>query len=73
MRQKQRHPIHGLAIKSAILSYLAGTVVVGYFAGKWIDDFFGTNPLFLIVCLLLGLAVGIYAVIKMVHHYFLGD
>ncbi|MBM7605328.1 F0F1-type ATP synthase assembly protein I [Metabacillus crassostreae] len=58
---------------SAILSQLVGSTLVGVFGGKWVDDLLGTEPLFLIVGLLLGLAIGIYAMYRLVHHYFSGD
>ncbi|MDQ0232125.1 AtpZ/AtpI family protein [Metabacillus malikii] len=73
MRQKQRFPIKGLAIKSAILSQLVGCILIGTFGGMWIDSYFKTKPVFLIVGLLLGLATGVYAIIKLVYHYFSGE
>ncbi|MGM7721847.1 AtpZ/AtpI family protein [uncultured Metabacillus sp.] len=73
MRQKHRHPLHAMGLMSAILSQLAGSVLLGIFAGKWVDEYFHTEPLFLIVGLLLGLAVGIYAMLRLVHHYFSGE
>jgi F0F1-type ATP synthase assembly protein I len=73
MRQKQRHPLHAMGLMSAILSQLVGSVLIGIFGGKWIDNYFETEPLFLIVGLLLGLASGIYAMLRLVHHYSLGE
>ncbi|TXC85910.1 AtpZ/AtpI family protein [Metabacillus litoralis] len=73
MRQKQRHPLQAMGLMSAILSQLVGSTLVGVFGGKWVDDLLGTEPLFLIVGLLLGLAIGIYAMYRLVHHYFSGD
>jgi ATP synthase protein I len=73
MRQKDRNPFQSMAITSAILSQLVGSVLVGIFAGRWLDSKTGTEPLFLIIGLLLGLAAGIYAMIKLVKHFFSGE
>lgn len=73
MRQKKRHPLHAMGLMSAILSQLVGSILIGVFAGKWIDSYIKTEPLFLILGLLLGLAAGVYAMLKLVHHYFSGD
>lgn len=73
MRQKQRHPLHAMGLMSAILSQLVGSILIGIFGGEWIDDYMETEPLFLIVGLLLGLATGVYAILRLVHHYFSGE
>ena len=73
MRQKKRHPLHAMGLMSAILSQLVGSILIGVFAGKWIDSYLKTEPLFLILGLLLGLAAGVYAMLQLVHHYFSGD
>ncbi|MGM8215018.1 AtpZ/AtpI family protein [Bacillaceae bacterium W0354] len=68
----RNNPFRGIAITSGILSYLAGATIVGIFIGRWLDDYFQTTPLFLIIGLLLGLAAGVYGMIKIVNKY-LGD
>lgn len=73
MRQKQRHPFQAMGLMSAILSQLVGSILIGIFAGQWLDGYFHSEPLFLIVGLLLGLATGVYAMLKLVHHFFSGD
>lgn len=73
MRQKKRHPLHAMGLMSAILSQLVGSILIGIFAGKWVDDYFKTEPLFLIIGLLLGLAASVYAMLKLVNHYFSGE
>jgi len=52
-----------MALYSAILAQLAGSVLVGIFLGRWLDEKIGLEPLFLIVCLLAGLAIGVFGVI----------
>ncbi|KKI89698.1 membrane protein [Bacillus sp. SA1-12] len=73
MRQKQRHPLQAMGLMSAIVSHLVGSILVGVFSGRWLDGYLHTEPVFLIVGLLLGLAAGIYGLLKLVHHFFSGD
>ncbi|WP_211342340.1 AtpZ/AtpI family protein [Aquisalibacillus elongatus] len=61
-----------MAITASILSYLSGSTIVGVLAGRWLDGYFDTSPLFLIIGLLLGLASGVYGMILLVKK-FLGD
>ncbi|HSH24357.1 MAG TPA: AtpZ/AtpI family protein [Massilibacterium sp.] len=63
MSKSNKNPLHGMAIVSAIVSQLTGSILIGIFGGKWLDDTFDTEPLFLILGLLLGLAVGVTSVI----------
>lgn len=62
-----------MALMSAILSQLAGSVLVGVLLGRWLDRVIGTGPLFLIFGLLAGLAAGIYAMMRLVQHFFSGE
>ncbi|EAR68475.1 hypothetical protein B14911_02794 [Bacillus sp. NRRL B-14911] len=62
-----------MALMSAILSQLVGSVLIGIFLGRWLDDVIGTEPLFLIVGLLIGLAAGTYAMLHLVRRFFTGD
>lgn len=73
MRQNKRHPLQAMALMSAILSQLVGSTLIGIFGGRWLDGQFQTAPLLLIIGLLLGLAAGIYAMLRLVQHYFSGD
>ena len=45
-----------MALYGAILSQLVGSVLIGVFTGMWIDERFGTAPLFLIILLFAGVA-----------------
>lgn len=63
LSKSNKNPLHGMAIVSAIVSQLTGSILIGIFGGKWLDDTFDTEPLFLILGLLLGLAVGVTSVI----------
>ncbi|WP_338030759.1 AtpZ/AtpI family protein [Cytobacillus citreus] len=46
---------------------------MGIFSGRWLDRYAGTEPLFLIIGLLLGLAAGIFAMLRLIQHYFTGE
>ncbi|MGP4072317.1 AtpZ/AtpI family protein [Piscibacillus sp. B03] len=61
-----------MAITASILSYLSGSTIVGILIGRWLDGYFDTSPIFLIIGLLLGLATGVYGMILLVKK-FLGD
>ncbi|MDQ0269261.1 AtpZ/AtpI family protein [Cytobacillus purgationiresistens] len=73
MRQNDRRPFKAMALMSAILSQLVGSILLGIFAGRWLDRVAGTEPLFLIVGLLMGLAAGVYAMLRLVQHFFTGE
>lgn len=53
-----------LSVTTVIGVEMAITVTAGFYIGRYIDSKLETAPLFLIICLLLGLAVGIIAVVK---------
>lgn len=73
MKNGDRHPLKAMALYSAILSQLVGSILIGIFIGRWLDGQFGTMPLFLIVGIFLGLAVGVYAMIKLIRQFFSGE
>ncbi|MGV2939495.1 AtpZ/AtpI family protein [Mesobacillus sp. LC4] len=73
MRRNNRHPLQAMALMSAILSQLVGSILIGIFSGRWLDRTFGTEPLFLIFGLLIGLAAGVYAMLRLIQHFFSGD
>lgn len=70
MRPKQRHPLQAIGLMSAIVSQLVGSILVGIFGGKWIDETFATDPIFLIIGLFIGLATGVYAMFRLIRQYF---
>jgi ATP synthase protein I len=73
MRRNNHHPFRAMALMSTILSQLAGSTLFGVFLGRWIDRKLGSEPLFLVVGLLIGLTAGIYAMLRTVRQYFSGD
>lgn len=72
MRQKRR-PLQGMALYSTILSQLVGSILIGVFTGMWMDNTYGTTPVFIVICLLIGLAVGLFAIITTIRKYDSGD
>lgn len=64
-----KQTMRALALMSTISSYLLGSILVGVFGGKWLDSYFGTNSLFLILGLFLGLGTGAYGVIMVIRHF----
>lgn len=69
---QKKQVVKAMALASSIISYLVGPILVGVFAGRWLDSYFQTEPLFLIVGLLLGIAAGGYGLFRLVRQ-FLGE
>jgi ATP synthase protein I len=46
--------------------YIAACILIGVFAGLWLDNKFNTNPLFILVGLVLGLGVAVFGVYRMI-------
>ncbi|MED4015924.1 AtpZ/AtpI family protein [Sutcliffiella cohnii] len=69
----KKHPFRAMALTTSILSYLVGPTLLGIFGGKWVDERFGTSPLFLLVGLILGLATGVYGMMQLLHQYYSGE
>ncbi|PBB06409.1 AtpZ/AtpI family protein [Salimicrobium humidisoli] len=67
--RKSNGSFRTIGLVSAISSQLAGGILVGIYAGKWIDGQFGSDPLFLILGLLTGLSAGTYGTIHLVRKY----
>jgi len=48
---------------------VAGSIILGVLGGRWLDTKFGTEPLWLIVGLFVGLAVAFYSVYTMLRPF----
>ncbi len=72
-KKKDHRGLRAMGLYSAILSQLTGPVLLGIFSGRWLDNRYQMEPLFLILCLLIGLAAGIYAVVRTINYYFDGE
>jgi ATP synthase protein I len=62
-----------MALMSQIVSQLVGSILIGIFAGRWLDHKWGTEPIFLIIGLLIGLAAGTYSMIISIRNFNSGD
>lgn len=71
--QKDRNPFQAMALMSAIVSQLVGSILIGIFAGRWLDRQWGTDPIFLIIGLLVGLAAGVYSMLLSIRHFYSGE
>ena len=45
--------------------FIGGSILLGVFAGRWLDSRLDTEPIFVIVGLFLGIAVAFYGVYQM--------
>lgn len=70
---KNRNPFQAMALTSAIVSQLVGSILIGIFAGRWLDAKWDTEPIFLIIGLFIGLAAGTYAMLVSIRKYNSGD
>jgi F0F1-type ATP synthase assembly protein I len=56
--------VQTLAVASQLAVVLAACVLIGIFAGSFLDARLGTSPLFLLLGSILGTAAGIYSMWK---------
>ncbi|CRK82634.1 AtpZ/AtpI family protein [Neobacillus massiliamazoniensis] len=73
MKKNNRNPFQAMALMSAIVSQLVGSILIGIFSGRWLDHQWGTEPIFLIIGLLIGLSAGVYAMLFSIRHFYSGD
>ena len=62
--------LRALSVTTVIGIEMAVAVTIGFYSGRYIDSKLDTDPLFLIICLLLGLAAGIIGVVKAIQMLF---
>nr|WP_238480680.1 AtpZ/AtpI family protein [Desulforadius tongensis] len=67
---KKGSPLQALAITTTIGMELAITSVLGFYGGRYIDHRLDTAPVFLIIGLLAGLAVGVMGIINTLNAFF---
>jgi ATP synthase protein I len=70
---QNRRPFKAYALMTAIVAQLAGSILVGVFLGRWLDRLTNTEPLFLIIFLLLGLAAGVFSMLRSIRQFFSGE
>ena len=65
-KESEHSVLHNLAPFLTIGFQLAATVVVFFFAGRWLDDQFTTAPWCMIALTLLGIGGGLYKFLRTV-------
>ena len=56
----------GFAIPGQVVVYIVGGAAVGFIAGHFIDDRLQSSPVATLIGLLLGLAAGIFGIVRLV-------
>ncbi|WP_339213141.1 AtpZ/AtpI family protein [Ornithinibacillus sp. FSL M8-0202] len=64
-----KNPHLAIILVSAVSANLAGGTLFGIFLGIEADKLLSTKPIFTIICLLVGLAAGIYGMILTVNKF----
>ena len=72
MSNSKKSPMRAMALVSIISSYIVGSTIAGVYSGMWLDQYFDTQPLFLIISIFTWLGVASYGVYKIIQPY-LGD
>ncbi|MEK4027718.1 MULTISPECIES: AtpZ/AtpI family protein [Bacillaceae] len=67
--KSRKSAFKAMSLYSAVLAQLTGSILIGIFAGRWLDEKWKTEPLFLIIGLLLGLTAGVFSMLKTVNHF----
>jgi ATP synthase protein I len=57
--------VQALAVASQFGITLAVSVVLGFFAGQWLDDHLNTRPLFTLIGVLLGLVASVLNTVRL--------
>ena len=65
-RKKGRTDYRQLGLLGTIPFLIAVSPVIGYFIGKWIDEKLGTDPIFMVVFIGLGVAAAIKETVKII-------
>ena len=56
----------GFAVPGQVVAYILGGAALGLLVGHFIDDRFRSSPIATFIGLLLGLAAGVYAILRFV-------
>jgi ATP synthase protein I len=55
-----------IALLGAVPTILVAAPLIGFFAGRWADDHFGTTPYLMILGVVMGLAAAVREIYKLV-------
>jgi ATP synthase protein I len=78
MSKKSQQPpyqpiMRAFALMTTISSYIIGAILLGVFGGRWLDQYFGTNGIFLLLVLLAGLGAAMYGIYSAVTKFTEGE
>lgn len=73
MKLENRFYYRTIAITSAITAQLVGPLLIGIFIGRRLDEKLAAGPLFMIIGLFLGLALGAYGISRLLKDKIQGD
>ncbi|AEG61896.1 AtpZ/AtpI family protein [Desulforamulus ruminis] len=62
-------PLRALAMASSISVEMAATTVIGFMIGRWADGKFHTDPWLMLLGLVLGMAGGMWGVIRILETF----
>lgn len=65
----RRQLMYAFGVYSGVGMQLVISVVVGIFAGQWLDEKLGTGPWLMIIGLLLGTVAGFYNLIRILNNF----
>lgn len=69
---KQRQLVRAFALMTTISAYFTGPLLVGIFAGQWLEARYDGSGLYLVGGMLLGLATGIFGIYRVIRQFY-GD
>ncbi|SHG68966.1 AtpZ/AtpI family protein [Ornithinibacillus halophilus] len=58
--------VNAIILSTVVSANLAGGTLLGIFVGMWLDKITGAKPIFTIICLLIGLTIGVIGMITSV-------
>lgn len=70
---KGRGALQALTVTTVIGTELGVTATLGFLIGRYLDNRLGTTPAFLIICLLMGMGMGIFGIVKTIETFFKDD
>ncbi len=71
-QKESRRVIRAFALVTSIGIQLAASIVLGFYGGRFLDHWLGTDPWLMVVGLLLGIAAGIWGIYHMVNSVWKG-
>ncbi|WP_416147765.1 AtpZ/AtpI family protein [Salipaludibacillus sp. HK11] len=69
---KNRHLMKAFALMTTISSYFVGSILLGIFGGRWLDNQLNGDGLYLVIGMLVGLTTATYGIVKAIQQ-FMGD